>query len=498
MTHLKKGWIVFLIFLFLISSAYAQNFDLFSGKFYELKEGEERIEFESFNGTYDICENEKKAIPILIVNNDAVDNKFVLDAFGVSWINLNVKEFLLSKKQRGIIFLQLAPVLDVEGKYAIKISTLSSANSRKDLILDVNVEKCYSLKLELEKEYDKACGGIKKQYRGEVINNGKNKVDVELNVNGPNWISVNKNAFSVDVNNKQEFELNADIPANAKGVFNVVVNAVAKNFPSIKSEKNLRLEVVSKYDCYKADVIADSRIKNDYSNVYIPIKVRNSGIEKAEYEISLEAPSWISVEPKKLAVNPEQIGNMNLNINPDDEVAEGVYGVKIHAKFEDITYTKNIEVVLGKKQYLKNAKLFLNFYKYYLYITVIALAALFIFRRQISTSIKKSYKDYRHRKTRLKALEAARKARQIKSKKEAKAIEKAEFGVKKVNKYRRKWILFLTGLVGVILILSFSIYQFNFPVSKEFVKAYYTYFIAGVVISFFIIFMIERHNKKKK
>ena len=492
MKLLKKLAVLF-AFLFLISNVYAQDFDLFSGKFYELKEGEERIEFEAFNGTYNICGSEVRTIPIMVVNNDDSDNKFTLESFGAEWARLNVNEFSLPKKQRGVVFLKLAPGLDVGGKYAVKVSALSSANSRKDLVLDVNAEKCYSLKLELEKEYDKACGGVEKQYSGEITNDGKSKTDAKLSINGPNWISIDKNAFSIDVGNSEKFELNAEIPANAKGIFNVAISAIAKNTPSINSGKNLRLEIVSKYDCHKADIISDLRIRNDYSNVYVPIKIRNSGIEKAEYEISVEGPRWISVEPKRIAINPEQYGNVNLNINPDEKVAEGDYGAKINVKHDENVYSKNIDIILGKSQFLKSLKSFFSFYKYYIYIAAFFIVLLLIFRRQISNKIKKSYKDYKARRARLKALEAARKARQ----KKAKTIAKAELEVKKISQYRRRWILLIIGVILTTSILFFSTSQLDFPVSKEFVKKYYAYFIVGILISVIIIFLIEFYSRKK-
>ena len=508
MSKIEKILVVFFVFLFLISFVYAQvdarelafDYSLFSGKFYELKEGQEKIEFEVYNGTYNICENEAKTIPILVVNKADIDNKYSLQAAGASWISLNVKEFSLPKKQSGAVFLDLNPGQDANGRYNAKVSALSSiGNTKKDLSIDINVEKCYALKLELETEEDKVCGGVKKQYNGEIINNGKRESDIELSIKGPNWVSIDENEFSVSPNDRESFELSADVPANAKGVFNVIVNAVVKNLLSIKSEKKLILEVVSKYDCYKADVIADGKIQNDYSNIYVPIKIRNSGVKQADYEISLEAPDWISIEPKKLTVNPEQLGNLNLNINPDADVKEGNYPIKINVKSDDIAYPKNIVVVLSKKQFLKETKSFFVFYQYYIYVILILAILLFIFRRQISNKIKTSYKNYRTRRARLKALEKARKARVAREnassrsaqlKKEIKLLEKAEFKPQKIKKYP-SYILFAIGLIVVASLLYFSIYQFNFPVSKSFVKIYYLYFIAGILISLFIVFLIE-------
>ncbi|MBI2652728.1 hypothetical protein HYX00_04655 [Candidatus Woesearchaeota archaeon] len=492
MSKIKKALMVFIVLLHLISFVYAQDYALFSGKFYDLRGGEEKIEFDFYNATYNICENEKKTIPILIVNKEAIDNKYTLTALGASWISLNVKEFSLPRKQSGVVFLDLTPGQNSDGNYNIKINTLPSiGNTKRELNLNINVEKCYSLNLELEKEEDKVCGGIKKQYGGEIINEGKQKSDIQLNVNGPNWINVDKDIFSVAASDKQKFELNADVPSNAKGVFNVILNAAIKNLPSIKLEKKLNIEVVPKYDCYKADVITDAKIANYYSNFYAPIKIRNSGIKQADYDISLEAPNWISIEPKKLTINPGQLGNLNLNINPDIGVAEGTYAAKILIKYEDMVYSKNINVVLSKNRFLRGAKSFFIFYQYYIYVALFILLFLFIFRRQISDKIKTTYKNYKIKRSRLKALEAARKARQKKikkTKKEAKEVKKSEFIVEKI---KHDWIYLLIGLTAIALFLFFLIYQFDFPISKEIVKNYYLYFVTGVIVSLMIIFIVE-------
>lgn len=481
----KRLLICIIIFIYLLNLAYAQDYSLFPGKFYDLKGEEEKIEFEFYNGTYDICENEKKTIPILVINKDAkTDEKYSLSAFGASWISLHTNEFSLPKNQKGVIFLDLNPLQNTKGRYVLKVSALSSiGNAKRDMIIEVNVEKCYSLNLELEKEEDKVCGGIKKEYSGEIINNGRQESDVELAVKGPNWVSVSKNAFSVAANDRQKFELNADVPANAKGIFNAIVSAIIKDLPSISSEKILRIEVVPKYDCYKADVIADAKIANYYSNAYAPIKIRNSGIKQANYEIGLEAPNWVDIEQKKITVNPEQFWNLNLNINPDAKVPEGIYPIKIYLKSEDIVYTENIDIALSKDR-LKGVKLFFIFYQYYIYVALAVLVILFFFRKKI----KRAYKNYKIRRARLRALEAARKARAEKKAKKEIVIEEPP-KPERIKKFTI-WTLFLTGLFVVVL-STFLIYQYNFPVSKEFIKNYYGYFIAGILISLFVIFIIE-------
>ncbi len=420
MTKIKKTLMSLVVFLLLINFVYAQDYSIFSGKFYDLKEGEEKIQFEFYNDTYNICESEERIIPILVVNKDTkIDNKYNLDILGATWANLNVKEFSLPKKQSGVVFLNINPGQNTNGNYGVKINALSSVgNIKKDLSINIDVEKCYSLSIELEKEEDKVCGGTKKQYFGEIINEGTKESDIVLTLNGPTWVGLDESSYSVAPNNKQKFELNVDVPSNSEGAFNIIVKAEIQNNPLVSSEKSLNIDAVPKYDCYKADIATDAKIKNYYSNEYIPIKIRNNGIKKAEYGISLEAPDWISIEPETLVINPGQVDNLNLNINPSTEVAEGTYRIKINIKFEDVTYSKDIDVILSKEnEFLKRLKFFFIFYKYYIYVLLLVIIVLFIFRKQISNKIKSKYRDYKIRQARLKALELARKARLAKIKK---------------------------------------------------------------------------------
>lgn len=480
MNQIKKMLVLF-VFLFLISRAYAQDFSLSPGKFYGLKQGEKSIDFELYSGTYNMCQNEEKSIPIMVVNKANIGSRYSLDAAGPGWASLNANEFALPKKQSGVVFLNLNPGSDAEGKYSIKVNGASLAgNIERSLAIDVSVEKCHSLSLELEKGYDRVCGGAVKKYTGKIANEGNEENEFELGIQGPNWISMDENKYSIDAGGSRKFEFNADIPAGAKGVFDVFVSAAIKSLPSIKSEKKLSIEVVPKYGCYKADFVSDSKITNYYSEEYILIKIKNDGIRQAGYKISLDAPDWVSVDAKEIAVNPQQYGGVNLHLNPGNDVPEGTYTIKINANFGDIAYSKNIDVVLKRNKFADVKSLFV-YYQYYIYVLLLVLVILFILRRQIKNKIKTSYKNYRVRKARLKALKAAREARQ-----KAKEAKKPEF---KTRKFSLKW--FLISLIAVFSLLFFSAWKFDFPFSKEILKYYYPYFITGILISLAIILLIE-------
>lgn len=400
---------ILIVFLILVNLSNAQDFSVYSGNFYEHKEGQENISFQSYNGTYSICENEDKAIPILVINKDGkTDNEYSLDIFGASWASLNANKFSLKKKKSGVVFVKLSPQENTSGKYRIIVGVLSAnGNLRKEISLNVNVEKCFSIDLQLEREYDKICGGTKKEYIGEIINNGVKKIDVAVNMQGPAWANSGENNFSVKPYSKKQFDLRIDVPENERGAFDVFVSSMIKS-SSIKSEKHLKLDVVPKYDCYKAEVISKEKIKNYYTISYIPIKIKNEGIKKAEYNMSFEGPKWINIEPSQLALNSGQQGNVNLILNPSLNVSEGAHQIKINVRYGDAVYSRNIEIVLAKDK-LKDLKHFFVFYKYHILAAFLSL--LIILLTIFKNKIKKSYRNYRIRKARLKALKKARESR---------------------------------------------------------------------------------------
>lgn len=401
--------VISIVFFISVSISNAQDFSIYSGNFYEPRLGQQSISFQAYNGTYSLCENEEKSMPILVLNKDnKTDNTYSLDIFGARWASLNANKFSLKKKKSGVVFVKLSPQENTTGKYRIVVSVLSSTgNLRKETSLDVNVEKCLSIDFQLEQEYDKICGGTKREYIGEIINNGAKKIDAVVSLQGPAWVSADATDFSVKPYSKKEFKLDINVPENERGTFDVFVSSIIPS-SSIKSEKNFKLDVVSKYDCYKADVISKEKIKNYYTISYIPIKIKNDGIKKAEYNISFEGQNWISIEPSQLALNPGQQGNVNLILNPSSNVSEGAYPIKIDAEYNNIVYSRNIEIVLAKDE-LKDLKYFFAFYRYY--ISAALLTLLFIVFVIFKNKIKKSYKNYHVRRTRLKALKKAREAR---------------------------------------------------------------------------------------
>jgi hypothetical protein len=73
------------------------------GKFIEMKEGQTTAKFSEQNGTYNICEEDKKILPILITNEESYGNSYILSLTGLDWAKLNISEVALDGNKKGIV-----------------------------------------------------------------------------------------------------------------------------------------------------------------------------------------------------------------------------------------------------------------------------------------------------------------------------------------------------------------------------------------------------------
>lgn len=478
--------IFFVALLYLPQLIDAQNFSLSSGKFYDLKAGEKSIKFEFYNGSYDICSNEARGIPLMIADNDEKNAGFYsLDFEGANFASLSSNYFSVPGRQSRIIFLRLTPADKDAGSYSIKIKGISSGNTQKEIFLDLNVAICYSIKLTLEKYDDKLCAGTKKDYGIKVTNEGRNKTVYEVDVKGPDW------AFA----DKAKKRLTVEVPDYAKGVFDITVEAKSENMAT--DSKKLTISAIPKPECYKAEFLTDGAIINYYSNDFAPVRIKNAGAMPANYTIELDAPKWISSEPKILVIKPGQYANFNLNISPNGEIPAGNYPVRITLKIDGITYTKEIGLILKNKNSILTrlgAFLFLN--QYFIYAALLAFTALFFTGRMLLYKFKKKRRKVSVRKVSSAAVQKEAKA--IQSKSAYKPISHIRDQTEHTNQTTHAanpFILFIAGMVSFVSLLFLLVYYYDFPISKNFLKANYAYVIAGILISLTIIAVIELYNK---
>jgi len=514
------------------------DYSLEQGKVIEEVDGS--ISFLRHEGPYALCKDEQKYIPILITNNEDFENRYKLFLDAPEWATLNVDNVKLDAKKSGIFLINF-DATDVEDKeYNFKLSAISELGKvQRKTNVKVNVEKCYNLELELEKEKDDVCSsGEGTNYQFIVINLGTTRQSISLEVEGPDWAGFENAALQPQTRNrlttilnqsnnktesseikpelalsrKETFQLNPNqekilsfkvIPLkDVSGNFEIIVHATPDNKTEFRASDTISIDVIEKSACYEAEISAKSSVNNHYSNDFFFVEVKNNGIKKAIYSVNLEGVSWVRVNPKIIELNPGQTGNLNININPSADVVQGTYGIKINLESNGEIYSKNIDIKLKKEnEFVKKLKTNAKIYQYYIYLLILLFILLIVFRKQI----KKRYNKFKVKQARLKALKVAREKRKegIEKKKELEE-KKQERPIKKKFKVSlsKIWIYVLV-LIAIGIFFGHQNKLFNvkyFPIYiRNFLYSYLYYILIGVgiVIALFLLILLYNFIRKK-
>ena len=393
-----------------------------------IDEANESIKFLPHDDFYALCKNEQKIMPILITNNEDFENRYSLFLDAPEWATINIDNVKLGAKKSGVFLINL-DTTDVEGEFNFKLNAISELGKvQRKKRIEVDVGECYALEVELEKEKDVICGGEEKSYNTTIKNTGTLGQNVKLDLDAPEWADIKNASFYLRPEQERILKLNVGPDDNVSGNFLVIAFAVIENKTKFSDE--IKIDVASKLECYKADMSTKTSVTNYYREDLFFARVKNDGIKKVVYNVDLEGIYWVSVSPKTLELNPGQIGNLNLNVKPGADVEAGTYGVKIILESNDAVYSKNVDIVLKKEsEFWKNLKLGIKSYQYYIYLLILLVILIIIFMKplkEVKAKIKKHYEKYEVKKTRLEALKLAReKGREIKKeKKEEKVIKK--------------------------------------------------------------------------
>ena len=494
---------------------------------YSLELGEitdigDKIEFISHDGSYELCKNEQKAIPILITNNENFANIYKLKIDAPEWAFLNADEVKLNAKKSGVLLISY-DTTGIDGNFDFKLdamSRLGEVNRKKSI--EVDVGECYSVEIDIEKDKDVICGGEENIYDISVANSGTLDRDIEINVEGPEWASIENGSFYLESGQEKTLKLLANPENDVSGNFLVEVFSAANNKTGLRFSDVINLDVVSSAACYQAEIDLRESVTNFYSREFIYAKIKNNGIRNANYSVSVDGPSWANAAPKNLELKPSQSGNVNLEINPGLDVEESAFDVKLNAEINGQIYSKDIKVNVKKEsEFAKKLKSAFRFYQYYAYLFLAILALAIIFRKQISKAkdgIKKRYEKYKAKRERIAALRAARKEKEEKKEEEKKEEEKTkEEGTKKEEKEALKKaprkapkkfsplkiLIYILIIIAALIFIGhqtklFNAKYLNIYISNFFISyLYYILIGVGAVVVLFLLVLLYNFIAKK-
>ena len=417
------------------------KFDAELGNLIEVEDGQESISFSKHDGEYSVCEEEEMVLPILITNKESYGNNYALSLKGEGWTKLNTGEAALDGNAVGIALVSLEPGKGTVGDYKLNFDVVTElGNAKKSREIDVNVKKCYGLKIGLEKEKDLVCGEA--VYDVKIENKGAFSEEIELGTNFE-WVEIKNKTLILKGGGEKDIQLT--LKPDVSGSFDVEVSGVITSNPDIKASGKIKIDAASKEECYKATVDTKKDVINYYSEEYYNVDVVNDGLKKAYYNISLDGPSWASISPNSLQLNPGQKGNLNLYVGPEEDIKADNYKIVLKLDSYGVVYSEELNVKLIKEsKIIKSVKSFVSYFQYYIYLIVLIAILIFVFIRPVKKQIhkvKKRYSKYKSKKKRemQRKLEKKRREEERETKQKEEEEKKArEEEQRKVDEERKK------------------------------------------------------------
>ena len=290
-----------------------------------------------------ICEHSVENIPITVENTGMSSNVFNFDLDGPLWANLEKNKLNIVSGSEGIVNLELVPDYGVEGSFQITFSATPENGVVKAVnVFDVNVKKCYDISVSLEKDEDKICNALENTYNVLVRNQGEFEKEFFVDIDGPNWVSVDETSVLLGAGEEKQLTLRVFPQYNTPAAeYNVEVSVTAKDSNKIASKDSMVIETATQTECYDALLSLEEKSLNIYydASATIPIIVENKGADVATYSLSVSgtASNFVYLNPSTIDVEQGKSEIVYLYVAPSNKVSNGDYEASIAVRLDDST-----------------------------------------------------------------------------------------------------------------------------------------------------------------
>ncbi len=504
------------------------KFEVEEGNLIKIEENQTSALFSGHTGAYNVCGNEETTLPLLITNKESYSNSYILSLRGIDWAELSAGRVSLEGDKKGIVMINLKPGEGSEGEYNLEFNAVTKlGNVKESKEIEVIVDECYGLNIEIKKEEDVVCG--EGEYDVAIENDGKFPEKINLSTNF-DWAILNETLILAgyeEVVSKLILE-----PGDISGSFDVELKGEVLG-EDVEASDTIKIEAVTKEDCYRVEIDTNKKITNQYTEEYYNVDVVNKGLKKAVYYISLDGPEWADISPDLLELAPGQKGNLNLHINPKGAEADS-YELVLKLESGDADYSETIDIKLAEEnKIIRNIKWFINYFQFYIYLAIALIFLVIILIRPIKKQVSKMKKSRERRKLkrekqnqreeeRKKKEEEKEKSEEERKKQEEEKKElkekkikeekKTEKSAKKKKYFGKKWIwVVILIIIGALVFLSvyfklidYGIFKNILPFVMGSLKGAWAYsyyiFIALVFLALIVYFFrsLEKGGKEKE
>src|SRR3989344_7076583 len=261
-----------------------------------------------------------------------------LDGSASSWSTVVPQGFVLNNNGKTIYVYSTPNHNVVPGIYSLNL-VASNQQETKTIPFKINVENCHNLQMNGENSKE-ICSGVITSYTYQLTNLGNYDETYNLNLKGPNFITLSQDLISLKKGESKNF------------FAYVNKNSESSSFTISASNQFGTAEITSGLDvnsCYDFTVSADKDFVNfcEHSEESIILTLTNTVINQDKYDITADGPQWVNIEQQSLILNPQQSGDIKLILNPDYNV-KGNFDIKITIKSKDIIKTTTLKTQVNK------------------------------------------------------------------------------------------------------------------------------------------------------
>ena len=303
-----------------------------------------------------LCELSQDTVSIDIINDGSTTNDFVFDLDGPAWANLDKNSLSVSPESTGVVNLAISPDYGVQGVFEVRfVATPEMGNVEALNIFSVAVNKCHGVVVDVEKTADTLCNSLENSYNINVVNTGEFSKEYFLELNGPEWASLDKRSLSLEAGEDEQVVLIVSPGFNVpSGTYDLEVIAKAKDSSQVASSDVIELTTVSREECYMVLLgVEDDSVNLNYdTTATIPVVVENIGSDTATYEMGIggTAANFVYLNPTVVSLGPSKSEVVYLYIAPTGDVLPGKYDVSISARLGDSTIlsTESISITVNE------------------------------------------------------------------------------------------------------------------------------------------------------
>ncbi|MFH1409101.1 MAG: hypothetical protein ABIH34_04295 [Nanoarchaeota archaeon] len=336
-----------------------------------------------------VCEDSELELPVSLKNKMHFANAVNVTVSGPHWAQ-SLFSMALDPRDSDERIINFTPPKGSAGEYTLSIETITDlGHDRKAKDVLLTVDPCFGVDIEFETEKQVMCAGEELDLPFIVKNLGSEDQDISINLSAPGWASLDE-SFELDAGQETREELTLVPTEDAAGkTFDLKVTALNEDHPAYNDQDTLSITVISKDACeFLALQFPHKRMLPQPGD--FAVKIYNRGIRDAAYDLSMNAPDWVSVDVEELSISKGADAWMTFTITPPNITGTFPINLSFAVDGKDTVYHRTLSLQIAPRNpVLVAAEQFFNAYWLYLGAGLIALIIIIILLMVLESSRKK-------------------------------------------------------------------------------------------------------------